>query len=194
MHMGRGTLTCGCGSDPVVKTFHNKERVYVGAATNEIKVRIARLANLAVKGEDVVMIIRRHSCCDDNETTIEAYSLKDGMAYFDLKDSEFVTDAETYGKGMYDAEIVIDDCTVDEIEIVKASSFIIAGASEVNDMCSTTGTGYVEPDCETTDPACDECDNDPNLCGCLCEPIHLVKKRNVNDEYLGDMPVIEEDE
>lgn len=156
-----GIITCGCGckSNEIVYS-HTKTRFYIGPKTNELVIRIDRVAAQSlVDGVVVTLEIKRHSCCPEDSTTLTAYSVSSaGEAHFDLSQTDFITDAETFPKGFYIGTVLIGDCEIDKVEIVKAPSFNVSSGKAVADRCSTAGTGYVEPACKTEDEVCDECE------------------------------------
>lgn len=192
--MGSAQIVCGCHT-PVSQPAHKRQRLYVGPNTNEIILNIRRVANRLYGDIELDLIeleVERFNCCAEDAITLTPYSAdKEGNVHFDLKDNDFLTDADTYPKGMYIGRLFIDGCQFDEIEIVKAPSFRVANASTGKGVCDSAGTGWVEPTCKTEDPVCE--DPCPEHEGCVgCPHTIYVNNNTVKDSYLADIPTEDE--
>ena len=191
---------CDCGVGSKIKTnVHSRrlERFYIGPGVNEIIVAFDRAMNMGTGKDSLTARIdlKRHSCKNSEMVSLVSYGIDydNQTIHFDLK-GEFLSDGEKFPRGFYKGKLFINDCYVDDIEIIKATSFFISDAQAVSDKCSG-GTEWVEPPCDGNEDEnkCDDCSATTNGCpNCLTHEV--ISVHTVKDGYLSDLSGLEEDE
>jgi hypothetical protein len=170
---------------------HANPRLYLGPKTNEIILGVGRIYGLGVSLDSACVMLhvkQRTRKCDEPVSEWTAYAV-DQMNQVKIQiPGEFLQNAK---RGFYDAKLVFQDCTIAEIEIVKAPSVGIS--------CATTSdaesTCWQEPVCEEEpEPTCScacygqksDCSCDSMLATCLvCSKNECVVKLNIDPEYSG---------
>ena len=178
---------CSCSSTNHHRGKHRRHREYVGPDTAEIVVDLYRPEYTGIKDNRAVeMRIRRHACTVDDVAILKPYANEKDVYYFSLT-GEFISDAKRFPKGFYIADIYIDGCLTDSIEVVKAPGIYIGDTITTHDQCFE-GSEWVEPDCTTAPPPQRDCDRKP------CEPVITIKQNTVKENYLTDLSGIFEDD
>lgn len=129
---------------------HRKERIYVGPHTAELVVNLRRPYGAGLYNElEVTLKVHRHRCGDQAIAEIKPYA-SDKTSYFFPVTGEFFTDATKFPRGFYIGDVVIDNCVVDTIEIVKSPGIYAAQALTTTGTCFETKT-YKDVYCPTED-------------------------------------------
>ena len=148
----------------------------------------------------MVLKISRHRCpekdkCGNVVVEIPVAELRpfasDGSAYHFPIEGEFFTNPEKFPKGFYLGDVVIEDCVVDTIEIVKSPGVWVGEAITTTDPCFDTKV-FVDDYCPVED--CVEEEEEEKHWKKPCEPTVLVAQRKVNEKYLPDLDLDEEED
>ena len=114
---------------------HRRERIYVGPHSSEIVLNLRRPYGAGLYNElDVTLKVHRKRCGDQPVAEIKPYA-SDKTTYFFSVSGEFFTDSVKFPKGFYIGDVVIDDCVVDTIEIIKSPGIYAAQAKTTNGAC-----------------------------------------------------------
>lgn len=206
-HWHEGYIYCGCGKCPDDAgekwTYHRRrERIHLGPKSTEIIVHLHRNYQAGLRDKlDVVLKISRHRCpekdkCGNVVVEIPVAELRpfasDGSAYHFPIEGEFFTNPEKFPKGFYLGDVVIEDCVVDTIEIVKSPGVWVGEAITTTDPCFDTKV-FVDDYCPVED--CVEEKQEKEEAGKkLCEPTVIVAQRKTNKKYLPDLDFDEEED
>lgn len=173
---------------------HANERIYVGAETKELVLGLGRVHDTTFAKDcvNVDLAVTRRKRGDYQTVNWTAYAVTPkGDAHFELPD-DFLIHAE---KGLYDAKLMMGDCELCELEIVKAPSIYIKCADTNDSPCLKTA--WVEPTCENEEVeecGCNcggskeincSCINPPGGSCAGCAPIKLIARANINPAYSG---------
>ena len=196
-HSGRVVCyTCGCpprGGDRLMHK-HRKERIFIGPRSAEIIVNLRRPHGAGFyEDTNVSLRIHRHRCGEQPVAELKPYAV-DKTSFFFPIDGEFFTDTEKFPKGFYIGDVVIDDCVVDTIEIVKSPGIYAAQALTTRDMCFERKV-YKDTFCPTED--CVEIEKKrrkkrekPSK---PCRPKIIVEGKVNKENYLPDISGLMED-
>ena len=173
---------------------HANPRIYIGPKTNELILGLDRVhaASFASSGVNISLLVKRRQRGNWLEHEWIAYAVDaKGQAHFDIP-IDFLTDA---AKGFYDARMMMSDCEICELEIVKAPSIYIKCAETLNAPCDKTE--WVEPiACDKEEKPCPcSCGGKKEIqCSCInppgakcvgCRNIYVTQFANINADYSG---------
>lgn len=150
---------------------HANERVYIGPKTNELILTLGRVhqSDIVADGMDVTLEVTRRNRVQELTSIWMAYTVdENGCAHFEIP-IDFLVEEK---KGFYDAELMLNDCEICRLEIVKAPSIHIKSAQTANSECAKTA--WVEPSCtpqeKNTNCPC-PCKGDVEQdCSCINKP------------------------
>lgn len=152
---------------------HANPRFYVGPNTNEIIVSIGRAYNVALSNNVGALQIKfnKRSVSSPVESVWVSYTVINGIAKFEIPD-EFRTNIQDFPKGFYDGRVMIDDCEIGSVELIKAPGHYLSNPDSIEDKCHGDDD-WVEPECtdyqyKSFSKCSCNCNGDPsNPCSCI---------------------------
>lgn len=152
-------------------------RFVIGSKTKELIIDLARTYSVGDNVESVQLVLTRRKCGDQPNYLFNSYTVCDGKAHFKIPNEFIQADVP---RGFYDAHVMIDDCEVTRIEIIKAPSRYVSGGQTVENDC--TPSNWEEPPCEDNDNECNTCGGTPkNGCLSCCEEVIVM---NTDEEAI----------
>lgn len=178
---------------------HVNPRFYVGPNTNEIVLSIGRSYGVAndIDNESVIIKFTKRVGKDSNNVSLwTSYAVIDGLAKFEIPE-EFRTDAVNFTKGFYDGQVMLGDCLIGDVELIKAPGHYVGFNESIEDKCHGEQT-WVEPECviePVTKPCNCLCNGDPvKQSNCpTCYNQVLVAKIGLIADYAGLSEINTED-
>lgn len=138
---------------------HANPRVYIGPHTNELVLSVDRIYGLGVKLDSKCLklnVVKRGVRWFKEPQEWTAYAVDHAnQAKFMIPDC-FLSGAV---KGFFDAQLILDDCVIAEIELVKAPSVGAICATTIDKVCGETAW---------SEPGCDPVEEQTQDCGCSC--------------------------
>lgn len=198
-----GRILCGsrCPDDEGNRWVyrHRRERIYLGPDTGEIILHLHRNYEAGLReGLNVVLKIRRHRCVtkdkcgniidDVPEAELRPYAFEKDAYHFPIE-GEFFTDATKFPKGFYIGSVMIDDCVVDTIEIVRSPGVWVGEALGTTGRCLDPKV-FVDDYCPVKDCLEEEKEKKKKKCRKLCEPEIVIAKKVDNPMYVPDLSEI----
>lgn len=156
---------------------HANPRFYIGPNTNEVIVGVGRSYGVTMNTTPSVMTIKfsKRSVPGNTESIWSSYSVKNGFAHFEIPD-EFKAGADDFPVGFYDGEVMIGDCVIGDVELVKAPGHYISSGQSVEDQCHGENT-WVEPECPTGEvtKSCECGYSDKSQCPSCYNQVNVAK-------------------
>lgn len=202
-HWHFGRILCGprCPNDAGEKWVYKRrrERIHLGPQSAEIVIHLHRNYQAGVQDNlDVVLKIKRHRCPPKDECgnvlDLPVAELRpfasDKSAYHFPIEGEFFTNPEKFPKGFYLGDVLIGDCVVDTIEIVKSPGVWVGEAIATTGRCFDTKV-FVDDYCPVED--CVEEKREEPEGRKPCEPKIVVAGKKLNPLYFPDLSELYEE-